>query len=77
MIDYVNHPPHYTSGKVECIDAIESAAKDANVDAFGSYLWLNVFKYVFRWPNKNGIEDLRKAHWYLEKLIGHIEKMER
>lgn len=65
--DTINHPSHYTAGKVECIDAIESATEElTRIEAVCTG---NVIKYLWRWKKKNGIEDLRKARWYLEKLI--------
>ena len=64
--DLVNHPPHYTQGKVETIDAIESAV---GPEGFEGYLVGNVLKYLSRYKHKNGLEDLRKAEWYLCKLI--------
>lgn len=65
--EMVNHPLHYTSGKVECIDAIESATGD--LTGIEAVCTGNVIKYVWRWKLKNGIEDLEKASWYLHKLI--------
>ena len=65
--EMVNHPSHYTSGKVECIDAIESATGD--LTGIEAVCTANVIKYVWRWKLKNGIEDLEKASWYLNKLI--------
>ena len=62
--DPVNHPSHYTGGGVECIDAIKAAVPD-----FKSYCAGNVIKYVWRFTRKNGVEDLKKAEWYLHKLI--------
>jgi hypothetical protein len=59
--DMVNHPAHYTQGKVEVIDFIE----DQNL----CYHAGNVIKYVSRYRHKNGIEDLKKAVWYLNRLI--------
>lgn len=73
MPDLVNHPPHYAHGSVECIDAMESAAAGADLGPFDGYLWLNAFKYVFRWPNKGGVEDLKKAKWYINRLIARLE----
>lgn len=68
--DPVNHPAHYTKGKVECIDAIESAVSGlSGVEAF---LTGQVMKYTYRWPDKNGAEDLRKAGWYLNRLINFV-----
>ena len=65
--EMVNHPSHYTSGKVECIDAIESATGD--LTGIEAVCTANIIKYVWRWKLKNGIEDLEKASWYLNKLI--------
>lgn len=66
--DPVNHPAHYTAGGVECIDAIKAAVPD-----FESYCAGNIIKYVWRYRNKNGAEDLRKAGWYLHALIKEVE----
>jgi len=69
--DTVNHPSHYTSGSIECIDAIESSMDS---EAFAGYLKGNILKYIWRYKNKNNpLEDLKKAEWYLNKLITHIE----
>lgn len=65
--EMVNHPSHYTSGKVECIDAIESATCD--LTGIEAVCTANIIKYVWRWKLKNGVEDLEKASWYLHKLI--------
>lgn len=64
--DNINHPKHYNNGKmgIETIDMIKNSVPD-----FGSYLLGNVFKYVSRFEYKNGLEDLKKAQWYLNKLI--------
>lgn len=64
--DMVNRPPHYTHGKYECIDVM--------VDTFGKeavqhFCLLNAFKYVWRSEHKNGIEDVKKAWWYLDKYL--------
>lgn len=69
MNDPVNRPTHYNQSGIECIDAIEAALGDG----FINYLQGNVMKYLWRWQYKNGLEDLRKAQWYLNKLI-EIEK---
>jgi hypothetical protein len=63
--DMVNHPPHYNQRSIECIDAIESATDLG----FEYYLQGNIIKYMWRYKYKNGIEDLKKAKWYLDKLI--------
>lgn len=65
MSDAVNHPSHYTSGNIECIDAIQSALTP---EEFRGYCKGNVIKYVFRERMKGGNQDLRKAAWYLDRL---------
>jgi len=64
--DVVNHPPHYTDGGIECIEAIESALTD---EEYRGYLKGNIQKYVWRERNKGGTESLKKAQWYLDRLI--------
>ena len=64
--DAVNRPAHYTEGGVECIDVmIQTQGKEA-VKAF---CICNAFKYLFRHGKKNGLEDIKKAAWYLNKYI--------
>lgn len=63
--DMVNHPPHYNQHGIECIDAIQACTGDG----FKSYLQGNILKYLWRYDYKNGVEDLKKASWYLNKLI--------
>lgn len=70
--DNVNHPSHYCQGKVECIDAIESAT--VNKIGLEAVCVANVIKYLWRYENKNGLEDAYKARFYLNKLISHLEK---
>ena len=66
MIDNVNHPPHYTKGKVECLEAIESAL---SFTEFKGYCKGQVIKYVWREDHKDAnIEDLDKAMFYLSYL---------
>ena len=65
MKDLVNKPPHYNNGDIETIDAIQSALGDG----FEFYLQGNILKYVWRYRHKNNVEDLKKAQWYLNKLI--------
>lgn len=65
--DVVNHPSHYTNGKVECIDAIESAT--VGKTGIEAVCVANVIKYLWRYEDKNGREDIKKAQWYLNKLI--------
>ena len=65
MRDMVNKPPHYNNGDIETIDAIQSALGDG----FEFYLQGNILKYVWRYRHKNNVEYLKKAQWYLNKLI--------
>ena len=64
--DAVNNPKHYTTGGIECIDAMQAMLSR---DEFIGYLRGNVFKYQWRYKLKNGVEDLKKAQWYQNKLI--------
>lgn len=63
--DMVNSPPHYNQAGVECIDAIRAATDEG----YEYYLQGNIIKYLWRYRYKNGVEDLKKAQWYLNKLI--------
>lgn len=64
--DPVNSPSHYTQGDIECFDAMRAAAGD---EAVKNYCSLACFKYMWRYRHKNGVEDLKKCQWYLNKLI--------
>ena len=63
--DMVNSPKHYNESGIECIDALEAMLGKG----FESYLQGNIAKYLWRYKYKNGLEDLKKAQWYLNKLI--------
>lgn len=65
--DTVNHPPHYTQGGIECIEAIKAAT--VGLEGIEAVCTGNAIKYLWRWKQKNGAEDLRKAIWYIERLI--------
>ena len=71
MSDNVNHPSHYTQGRFEVIDVIED---NLDSDGFEGYCVGNILKYVMRYRHKNGVEDLKKARWYLERLIERISE---
>lgn len=62
----VDHPSHYTQGRIECIDGIEEALTP---EEFRGYCKGNAMKYIWRERHKNGNEDLAKARWYLNRLI--------
>lgn len=68
--DPVNRPAHYTSGGIECIDAMQAAF---GAEVVKGFCLCNVFKYLWRHRNKNGVEDLKKARWYLNRLIREME----
>lgn len=71
--DNVNHPQHYQSKSgLETIDVIE-AFTEGLVGGEATNTG-NVLKYMCRWKSKNGLEDLNKARWYLDRLIGIVEK---
>ena len=74
-LDFVNHPPHYmTNSGLEAIDVIEAFTDDlTGIEATDTG---NVIKYILRWKHKNGLEDLKKAKWYLEHLIKKVEEKE-
>ncbi|MGA4640562.1 DUF3310 domain-containing protein [Stutzerimonas stutzeri] len=69
MTDAIN-PTHYTRGAVECIDAIEAATVDKR--GIEAACTANIIKYLWRYEAKNGIEDVKKARWYLERLLAHL-----
>ena len=71
--DAIN-PPHYKAGKVECIDALESAT--IGKQGIEAVCVANVIKYLWRYEAKGGVQDCKKAKWYLERLISHLEKKE-
>ena len=71
----VNHPPHYTAGKVECIDALEAAT--TGLQGIEAVCTANAIKYLWRHQHKNGVEDLKKAIFYIERLIQHYEMQEQ
>jgi len=66
MDEKVNHPAHYTQGKIECIDAIEAAT--SGLVGIEAVCIAQVIKYCWRFKLKNGKEDLKKAAWYLARL---------
>lgn len=70
MADAIN-PSHYKQGKVECIDALESAT--VHKTGLEAVCTANVIKYLWRYEAKNGLEDVRKAQWYINKLIDYLE----
>jgi hypothetical protein len=70
-VDMVNHPSHYTYGKIECIEGIQESM---SAEAFKGYCKGACLKYLWRYERKGKpLEDLKKAQWYLNKLIEVVE----
>jgi hypothetical protein len=67
--DEVSRPAHYTTGGIQCIEALESAM---SAQQFEGFLRGNALKYLWRYPAKGGLQDLQKAQWYLARLIAHL-----
>jgi len=69
----VNSPEHYTKGGLEVIDILASKLTE---EQFEGFLVGNALKYLFRFPHKgNSAEDLKKARWYLDRLIEHAAEL--
>lgn len=66
VFDIVQNPQHYNGNKYQCIDIMLDTY---NKDAVASFCKLNAFKYLYRTEKKNGLEDIKKAVWYLNKYI--------
>ena len=69
--DVVNHPSHYETGKFQCIDVMVEALGREEVKGF---CICNAFKYLYRCRRKNGLEDIKKARWYIDKFIELCEE---
>ena len=65
-IDLVNHPAHY-AGKIECIDVLEQLAADGH-----DFRALHAIRYLWRYRHKGGDESIRKAIWYLRRMLGEV-----
>lgn len=66
------NPNHYRQGKVECIDCIESAT--SSLTGFEGFCTGNAIKYLYRWKQKGGKQDLEKSRWFLNRLIDRLEQ---
>lgn len=69
--DAVEHPAHYNQGGIECIEAIKAATVGKN--GIEAVCTANAIKYLWRFEAKNGIEDVKKARWYIDRLIAELE----
>lgn len=70
--DPVSRPQHYTSASIECIEAI---AAQLSPDEYRGFLKGNVCKYLWREKQKGGLQSLKKAEWYLDRLIAFEEAL--
>ncbi len=70
--DVVNSPNHYTSGQIECIDAIQSALTR---EEYRGYLKGNILKYIWRERLKNGSQEVQKSVWYSKELVRAINRI--
>lgn len=68
--DPVNEPSHYNAGNIECIDYLFDNLPH---EAYVGYLEGNIKKYLHRWRYKAGVQDLKKAQWYLNRLVEVME----
>lgn len=71
-VDMVNHPSHYNQGGIECIDALKAAT--VSKTGIEAVCTANAIKYLWRYEEKNGIEDVKKARWYIDRLIKELEE---
>ncbi len=67
VFDPVSKPAHYNQGGVECIDALKAAT--INLTGTDAVCTANAIKYLWCWKQKNGVQDLEEALWYIERLI--------
>ena len=72
--DMVNHPPHYTQGKIECIEVIKYINDKLHTEGYEGYCLGNFIKYIWRCNLKNGWEDIDKATFYLNGLLTEQRK---
>jgi len=70
--DVIDHPRHYADTKIETIKFIEDKLSS---EGYEGYLVGNIMKYISRYKKKNGVEDLKKAKWYLKRLIKQQENL--
>jgi hypothetical protein len=71
VVDVVNSPSHYNAGGIEAIEGIEASM---GPEAYAGYLKGNIMKYMWRYERKGKpLQDLKKARWYLDRLIQKVE----
>lgn len=72
LYNAVIHPSHYCTGQYECIDVM---IETQGVEATMNFCICNAFKYLYRHNGKNGLEDVKKANWYICKYLELAEEM--
>lgn len=72
-MDMINHPEHYETNGIECFDAIIASQ---GVEAAKSFCICNAMKYIWRHRHKNGVEDIKKAMWYLNRYLSFFAEDE-
>lgn len=70
-MDEVNNPKHYTNGNIECIDALEATLTP---EEFKGFCKGNIIKYTWREKHKGSLSSIKKAEWYIKRLINFIER---
>ena len=71
--DAVSHPSHYRRGGIECREAERAMLTDAPTPPMVTHLWASAFEYLWRWPFKNGVEDLRKCRQCIDEIMDEME----
>ena len=74
VIDPINHPRHYVFGDYEVIDIIKAWTSDCGLTPYQAFLWASLQQYLFRFPKKKGPQDLKKADFYLQRLIKEYDE---
>ena len=72
--DPITKPPHYIFGDYEVIDILRAWLTANDCNGYESFLWSSMQQYLFRYKKKRGKEDLKKAEFYLKKLIGEYDE---
>jgi hypothetical protein len=71
-LDAVNSPRHYVKGGMECQDAVKAAI--SNLSGYEALAIGSAIQYLWRYKEKNGVEDLKKARWYIDSVLEQLEK---
>lgn len=70
--DVVSKPSHYASGGIECKDAMKAMMEGVSVSPYVAGWWMQAVQYLWRWPNKNGIQDLEKAKQCIDFMLDEL-----